>query len=68
VGDEQRGGAVRFVASVRLDAAAQMMSASKGLPYPGGFLLRGVHSANDLREKSLIFDNDLDDRTVRVLP
>jgi hypothetical protein len=55
-----------LVAEGGLDAEAQMMSASKSLSYPGDFLLRVVHSANDLREKILIFDAGLDDRIVEI--
>jgi hypothetical protein len=57
---------VCLIAGGGLDAQAQMMSAAKELSYPEDFVLRVVHSANDLREKILIFDESLDDRIVEI--
>jgi hypothetical protein len=64
--DPARRMMVCLVADGGLDAQAQMMSAAKDLSYPEDFILRVVHSANDLREKILIFDESLDDRIVEI--
>jgi hypothetical protein len=64
--DPARRMMVCLVADGGLDAQARMMSAAKGLSYPDDFILRVVHSANDLREKILIFDESLDDRIVEI--
>jgi hypothetical protein len=64
--DPARRMMVCLVADGGLDAQARMMSAAKDLPYPEDFILRVVHSANDLREKILIFDEGLDDRIVEI--
>lgn len=57
---------VCLVAEGGLDAQAQLMNAVKDFSLPDDFILRVVNSANDLREKVLIFDERLDDRIVEI--
>ena len=52
----------------RAAAEAEALAAAETTPFwrDGGFVLRIVHSANDLREKILLFDHGYDDRIVEI--